>query len=183
VSGGPAVPPDPRLSDGVVTLRPWTNGDVDVLVECLNDPEIGRWIDQIPQPYTEADARAFLSGGADAFERFAVVDACDGGVLGGLGVHRVEGPDVAEIGYWARTEARGRGVTTRATLLAARWVLGLESVQRVQLRADAQNVASRRVAEKAGFRLEGILRSASWSPRQKRRYDWAVYSLLPGELE
>jgi RimJ/RimL family protein N-acetyltransferase len=167
----------------VVTLRPWTEDDVAVLVECLNEPEIARWIDQIPQPYTEADARAFLAGGTDTFGRFAVTDALDGSVLGGVGVHRVEGPDVAEIGYWARAEARGRGTTTRAAVLAARWVLSLESVQRVQLRADAQNAASRRVAEKAGFRLEGILRSANWSPRQQRRYDWAMYSLLPGDLD
>jgi RimJ/RimL family protein N-acetyltransferase len=38
------------------------------------------------------------------------------------------------------------------------------------------------VAEKAGFRLEGVLRSAYWNPRLARRVDWAMYSLLPGEL-
>ena len=183
MSGGPAVPSGPPLTDGVVTLRPWTTGDVDVLVECLNEPEIGRWIDQIPQPYTEADARAFLAGGTDAFARFAVTDARDGTVLGGVGVHRLDAPGVAEIGYWARAEARGRGLTTRAAALAARWVMGAHGVERVQLRAEAQNVASRRVAEKAGFRLEGIIRSADWSPRQQRRYDWAMYSLLPGDLD
>jgi len=56
-------------------------------------------------------------------------------------------------------------------------------VARVQLRADVENEASRRVAERAGFRLEGVLRAAHWSPRQQRRLDWAMYSLLPGELE
>ncbi|TML88881.1 MAG: GNAT family N-acetyltransferase [Actinobacteria bacterium] len=182
VSGGPAVPADPPLTDGVVTLRPWTADDVDVLVECLNEPEIARWIDQIPQPYTEADARAFLAGGSDAFARFAVTDANAGTVLGGVGVHRVDAPGVAEIGYWARAEARGRGLTSRAAALAARWAIGAQGVERVQLRAEVRNAASRRVAEKAGFRLEGILRSADWSPRQQRRYDWAMYSLLPEDL-
>ncbi len=182
MSGGPAVPADPPLTDGVVTLRPWTADDVDVLVECLNEPEIARWIDQIPQPYTEADARAFLAGGSDAFARFAVTDANAGTVLGGVGVHRVDAPGVAEIGYWARAEARGRGLTSRAAALAARWAIGAQGVERVQLRAEVRNAASRRVAEKAGFRLEGILRSADWSPRQQRRYDWAMYSLLPEDL-
>jgi RimJ/RimL family protein N-acetyltransferase len=183
VSGGPAVPSDPLLTDGVVALRPWASSDVRVLVECLNEPEIARWIDQIPQPYTEADARAFLAGGTDAFERFAVIDAQDAAVLGGVGVHRLEARGVAEIGYWARADVRGRGLTTRATRLAARWVMKAYGVERVQLRAEAQNAASRRVAEKAGFLLEGILRSADWSPRQQRRYDWAMYSLLPEDLD
>jgi RimJ/RimL family protein N-acetyltransferase len=52
----------------------------------------------------------------------------------------------------------------------------------VQLRAEVGNVPSRRVAEKAGFQLEGVLRSAHWSPRLERRVDWAMYSLLPGEI-
>jgi len=52
----------------------------------------------------------------------------------------------------------------------------------VQLRADVENVASRRAAEKAGFRLEGVLRSAHWNARLGRRQDWAMYSLLPGDL-
>ena len=53
----------------------------------------------------------------------------------------------------------------------------------VQLRADPENHASCRVAEKAGFTLEGVLRSAHWNARLGRRQDWALYSLLPGELE
>ena len=53
---------------------------------------------------------------------------------------------------------------------------------RVQLRAAVGNDASRRVAEKAGFSLEGVLRSSYWNPRLGRRVDWAMYSLLPGEL-
>ena len=49
------------------------------------------------------------------------------------------------------------------------------------LRADPENAASCRVAEKAGFTREGVLRSAHWNPRLGRRQDWAIYSLLPAE--
>jgi RimJ/RimL family protein N-acetyltransferase len=52
----------------------------------------------------------------------------------------------------------------------------------VQLRADVENVSSRRVAEKAGFAEEGVLREAHWSPRLGRRQSWVMYSVLPGEL-
>jgi RimJ/RimL family protein N-acetyltransferase len=103
-------------------------------------------------------------------------------VLGSIGIRWSESRDVGEIGYWARSDVRGRGVTTRALRLVTRFALE-NGAARVQLRADVENVSSRRVAEKAGFRLEGVLRSAHWNARLRRRQDWALYSILPGELE
>ena len=169
------------LTDGTVTLRSWSEHDLEAIVECIDgDPEISRWLDQVPQPYTLADARAYIEG-LDREESFAVTDAASGRVLGAIGLgHPQDG--VSEIGYWIRADARGRGLTTVALALLARAALAREDVERVQLRADIDNVPSRRVAEKVGFRLEGVLRSAHWNPRLERRQDWAMYSLLPGEL-
>jgi RimJ/RimL family protein N-acetyltransferase len=167
-------------SDVVISLRPWSEADVDEMVACLDgDEEISRWLEQIPQPYTPEDARAFLSRTGET--TFAVVDAEDGRVLGGMGLRWNDAHDVVEIGYWARREARGRGVTTRALTLASSLAFE-EGAARVQLRADVENVSSRRVAEKAGFTHEGVLREAHWSSRLGRRQSWAMYSVLPGEL-
>lgn len=167
-------------SDGAISLRPWSEADVDEMVACLDgDEEISRWLEQIPQPYTAADAQAFLSRTDET--TFAVVDAEDGSVLGGIGLKWNDAHDVAEIGYWARLEARGRGVTTRAVKLASSLAFE-EGAARVQLRADVENVSSRRVAEKAGFTAEGVLREAHWNPRLGRRQSWVMYSVLPGEL-
>lgn len=166
-------------SDGVVTLRPWTAADAPELVECLNgDEAISRWLDRIPQPYTLADALAYIGGIGE--QAFALTDAEDGGLLGSIALRWNEEHDVAEIGYWLRREARGRGLTTRALVLVTQIALE-EGAARVQLRAAIGNDASRRVAEKAGFTLEGVLRSAHWSPRLQRRLDWAMYSLLPDD--
>lgn len=169
-----------RPSDGVVTLRPWERRDADTLVDALDgDPEIARWLDQVPQPYRRSDALAYIGGLGES--AFAVTDAETGEVLGSVGVRFNETGDVGEIGYWLRREARGRGIMTRAVLLVSRWAFDRGTV-RLQLRADPKNVPSRRVAEQAGFRLEGILRSAHWNARLGRRQDWAMYSLLHDEL-
>jgi RimJ/RimL family protein N-acetyltransferase len=168
-------------SDGVVTLRPWRRADADSLVECLDgDPEIAIWLDQVPQPYSRADALAYIGGIGES--TFAVTDAETGRVLGSIGVRFSDTGDVGEIGYWLRSDVRGRGMMTRALRLAARWAFDEGGAARVQLRADIENTASRRVAEKVGFQLEGVLRSAHWNARLGRRQDWAMYSLLPGEL-
>jgi RimJ/RimL family protein N-acetyltransferase len=67
-------------------------------------------------------------------------------------------------------------------VLLSRAALQRDGVERVQLRADIENVGSCRVAEKAGFQLEGVLRSAHWNERLGRRQDWAMYSLLGADL-
>jgi RimJ/RimL family protein N-acetyltransferase len=169
--------------DGVITLRPWRDEDAETLVDALDgDPEIERWLDQLPQPYTLAHALAYIAGESTREEEsFAIVDAATGRVLGSIGVG-VPYDGVSEIGYWLRADARGRGVATRALVLASRWAIEERGAARVQLRADPENVASCRVAEKAGFTREGVLRSAHWNARLRRRQDHALYSLLPSEL-
>jgi RimJ/RimL family protein N-acetyltransferase len=176
----------PSLTDGVVTLRPWQAGDVDALIDAIDgDPEITAWLELIPQPYGEREARAWISAAASMWRdgtasTFAVV--ADGRVVGGCGVNWIDREQgVGDVGYWARSDARGSGYVTRAVLIAARWAFD-QGCERLQLRADTENEASLRVAERAGFTREGVQRAARYNPRLGRRMDFVVFSLLPGEL-
>ncbi|MEA2494708.1 MAG: hypothetical protein QOJ29_2619 [Thermoleophilaceae bacterium] len=169
------------LTDGVVTLRPWRRADAAELVECINgDAEITRWLDQVPQPYRTKDALAYIRGIGES--TFAITQADTGRVLGSVGIRFSESGDVGEIGYWLRADARGRGTIARALRVICEWAFERPGVARLQLRADVDNVPSRRSAEKAGFRLEGVLRSVYWNARLGRRQNWAMYSLLPEEF-
>ena len=171
---------EPSLSDPILTLRPWAPADAEAIVECIDgDPEIARWLDQVPQPYSLEDAKAYISGLGE--QAFAIVENETGRVVGSIGFGPVT-DGVGEIGYWLRADARGRGLGTRALALISRWAVARGDVSRVQLRADPENEASCRVAEKAGFQREGVLRSAHWNPRLGRRQDWVMYSLLPSDL-
>jgi len=181
--------PDPPLSDGVVTLRPWEHGDIQALVDCLDgDEEIARWLDMIPQPYGEAEARLWVDQATSYWHDgtaapFAVLAAETGEVVGGVGFRWFgEEHAVGEVGYWIRRDERGRGLTTRAVNLISRWAIEALGCERLQLRADEGNVASRRVAERAGFRREGILRSVHYNARLGQRVNYVMYSLLPSEL-
>lgn len=182
--------PDPPLSDGVVTLRPWGEaGDVEAITTACNDRAIAEFLDVIPSPYTENDAREYIEhtrqGWAEGTtSNFAITDAETGEAVGSIGVRWAE-PDqgVAEVGYWVAPQARGRGHCTRAVRLVSRWLIADCGVERLQLRADEQNAASRKVAENAGFTQEGVLRSSRYNARLGRRVDFVMYSLLAGELE
>ncbi len=183
--------PDPPLSDGVVTLRPWSREDVNALVAYLDgEDEIVRWLDAIPQPYREAEALSWIEHASSAWREgtsapFAVTDATSGELVGSVGFGWVGEREerVGEVGYWIRREARGRGLTTRAVRLVSGWVLRELGCERLQLRADERNVPSQRVAEKAGFTREGVLRSAHFNARLDRRVDFVMFSLLPSELD
>src|SRR5438034_4378470 len=99
------------LTDMIVTLRPWEPTDAEAIVECVNgDPEISRWLDRIPQPYSVEEARAYIAGETVPGETaFAVTDASSGRPLGSIGFGPITN-ETGEIGYWLRADARGGGV-------------------------------------------------------------------------
>jgi RimJ/RimL family protein N-acetyltransferase len=178
------------VADGNIELRPWSAADADAIVMRINDPEIGAYLDLVPQPYTTADAHDWFAITAEGWRNgtsatFGIhTDGIDGAV-GGVGVRFLSELDegCAEIGYWVAAEARGRGIATAATLLAARWAFdAVPDLARLQLRADVENGASNRVAEKAGFTREGVLRAQRYNVRLGRRTDFVMWSLLREEL-
>jgi RimJ/RimL family protein N-acetyltransferase len=166
------------LEDDAIRLRPFTLEDVPALVAALDgDEDVARWT-RIPSPYTEGDAREFITGTSE--RAFAVCDAATGDLIGGIGAREYD-EDVVEVGYWVRADRRGQGVAPRALRLVTRWAIEELGAGRVQLITAPDNVGSRRVAEKVGFRREGLLRSFVLIKGTRR--DAVMYSLLPDDLQ
>ncbi|GAB7045828.1 GNAT family N-acetyltransferase [Catenuloplanes indicus] len=88
---------------------------------------------------------------------------------------------ITEIHYWTAAWARGNGYAGEGARAVAEWALRQVGLERVVLRAAAGNAPSLRVAESAGFRAEGVLRSAAVL-RAGGRTDHAVYSLIRADL-
>ena len=178
------------LRQGAVTLRPWLSTDADAIVARIGDPAIVEFLDRIPQPYERRDALDYIRGSREGWQawthtNFAILVEGLEGAVGSVGIQWTEiAEGVGEIGYWVAAEARGRGVGTTATRLVAEWAFDVEQrLERLQLRADARNAASNRVAEKAGFTREGVLRSSRRNVRLGRRVDFVMWSLLRAELD
>ena len=81
-----------------------------------------------------------------------------------------------EIGYVVAPAGRGRGLAGRAVSLLTDWGLGELGLERIELRIDPRNTASERVAERAGYRREGVLRSVAF--KDGGRTDVAIWSRL-----
>jgi RimJ/RimL family protein N-acetyltransferase len=167
-------PPDPPLADAVVSLRPLRLTDVATVEAALEDADICRWFDNRGVSAREVVERAESRWQTGDAAEFALLDLeeCVGSLWLNLGTD-----GRASVGYWLLPHARGKGIGCRALVLVSRWAFDELGVKRIGLLADPRNVASLRVAERAGFQREGVLRS--WVDVNGERVDHASFSLLP----
>ena len=110
---------------------------------------------------------------------FLMFEKGSGRFVGVTGLHRPNWttPQL-ELGYWCRTSASGRGFVTEAVSAAAQYAFKHAHAVRLELITDELNTSSRRVADRCGFTLEGVLR------HQRRTVDGSlrntcVYARLP----
>jgi RimJ/RimL family protein N-acetyltransferase len=146
----------PELRDDAIRLRPFAEADVPAITLACNDPEM-RFAAAVPSPYTEDDARAYVQLAAETERRWILCISDDAGAMLGSIDLRAAGDGTGSVGYWVAPEARGRGIATRALRLVSRWALEELGVERLTLTTHPENLASQRVAEKAGFRRVGVL--------------------------
>jgi len=174
------LPPQPPLADEVVLLRLPGEADAAAIAAACRDPEIARWI-PVPVPYTPADARSFVAGVGDGWAAgtdltFAIEERASGALAGMIGLHVAGAPGRVSVGYWLAPGARGRGLATRAVRLLAAWAFADPALERLELMTRVGNEASGRVALRAGFRREGILRR--YLPYRGAPVDAVMYARL-----
>lgn len=164
-----------ELTDGVVLLRTPGPEDVDRIAEICQDPDVQEWT-TVPSPYRREDAEGFVGGYVhDGWAKgtactWAVRDAADDTLVGMVGLV-MEGTGSAEIGYWLAPDRRGQGFMSRSVDLVVGAAFGRLGLVRLSWRAFVGNGPSRRVAERAGFRVEGELRGGGVQ-RGVRRDEW-----------
>jgi RimJ/RimL family protein N-acetyltransferase len=169
------------LTDGVITLRPPCEEDVDALYRECQDPEIQRWTG-VPSPYHRENAIDYLERvkreeAEGKIVAFLAVDEEE--LLGSFSVMELDkAPRYGEIGYWVAAGARGRGIASRAVTLLRDWGASELELELIELLIHVDNQPSQRVAERTGFLDTGERRCA---PRQEgaAELDYAVYAWSP----
>lgn len=153
-----------RLQGERCTVRPWRKTDADALVHHANNLNVAKNLrDRFPHPYTKADAKFFLKHATAADDPTNLCIDVDGAAVGAVGY--VPGSDVerysAEIGYWLGEELWGRGIVTEALSLVTEHAFSELNFLRFFALPFADNPASARVLEKAGYEREALLRSSA----------------------
>jgi RimJ/RimL family protein N-acetyltransferase len=176
--------PDSPLCAAGVQLRPLAAGDFAAVRDAREHPASASFVN--PLPAADGDALVALVEAArrgDTRLHLAITDAPETEYLGEISLF-LRTPEagesgIGEIAYVVAPHARGRGVATTALRLLSQWALTALQLERLQLSIPADDAASHRVADKGGFRYEGILRATKVI--RGERIDSAMYSLLPGD--
>ncbi|MFF7093637.1 GNAT family N-acetyltransferase [Streptomyces rubradiris] len=187
--------PNISISTERLVLRPLDEDDVPALADMMNDEQVVAWT-TVPHPYTEADARRWITRLAPE-ERTAgrgiVLAVTEFLTQRLVGIVHLRNTDwrvrSSELAYVIAPWARGEGYASEAALATAQWLFHDQDFERLELRTAADNTASQQVAQKIGCISEGVLRNA-WIARARTedgtwgrvRTDIIVWSLLPEDL-
>jgi RimJ/RimL family protein N-acetyltransferase len=172
-----------EITAGRLHLRPWSAGDAGALQDALADPAVARWTGLPSRPALEWVTSTYPGRWADGTGAgFAVLDATTAELLGGVDLHGVDAADrTAELGWFSVAHARGRGVATEAVGVLCRWAFEAVGLHRLTAQVEVGNWASRALAEKAGFTVEGVLRDAP-APGDRRADTWLASLLATDEV-
>jgi RimJ/RimL family protein N-acetyltransferase len=173
--------PNPPLADDTIRLEPLTQAHAADFAELIKDSDVKRftlvpssadgafvrgWIGRYETGWLDGARAGFCIRGTsdDVFYGFAAI------------VHLDLAAREGEIGYMVAPAARGRGTSARAIELLTRWGFDALGLERLELRIDVANTASERIATRAGYRRDGVLRNVHF--KEGLRSDTGVWSRL-----
>jgi ribosomal-protein-serine acetyltransferase len=171
-------------------LRPYRADDAEQLFAAIDESRdhLRPWVTWVDNNRSVDDVRDYcIRSHANWLLRtelpLGIFDAVSGRYLGGTGLHDLDWQQRAfEVGYWLRVTAIGHGYATESTRLLVDFALSHLQARRITLRCDARNDASRRVAERSGFTLEGRLRNVRCAPDGSIS-DELIYAIVSEDQE
>jgi RimJ/RimL family protein N-acetyltransferase len=169
-----------------VLVRLLRDEDAQALFEAVDESRehLAPWMLWVKDYHSVADTLLYIRRSQAHWllrERLPVgiFETATGRLVGGSGLERISWElRLFEIGYWLRASAQGHGYVQETVQLLTRLAFEQLGAHRVQIRMDPRNVRSERVAQRAGYQLEGTLRNAStdWTGAPSDRH---IYALTP----
>lgn len=187
--------PDPVLLDlperihtARLLMRPPQAGDGPLLLAAVTEslPELRRFLASLPWVAAEQSLESSevycRNAQANFVARkdlpFLLFEISSGDLVGAAGLHRMDwATPKAEVGYWGRTSRSGKGFMTEAVFALIDYAFTHLHAERLELITDEANNASRKLAQRCGFTLEGTLCSERRAPDGSLR-NTCVYARL-----
>ncbi len=145
-----------------------------------NLAQLKTWMPWAKDDYSIDSAREFIKFNLTEFAKngsFSASIILEEKFIGAVGFHKLNLTNKsAHTGYWLAKEAQGKGIMTRCCRVLFNYLFDDVGLNRIQINCNIQNVKSRAIPERFGFKLEGIHRQIEWLNEEFR--DWAVYAML-----
>lgn len=173
----------PQLQTPRLLLRPFKADDASTVQRLAGVPEVALTTLNIPYPYEDGTAEEWISlheprWEAKEFLTLAITTEAEG-LVGAVGLHLNQPNHRGELGYWVGLPYWNRGYATEASEALLDYGFRELNLNRVQARYMVRNPASRKVMEKLGMKLEGVLRQHSLSRGQFE--DIGIYAILASD--
>lgn len=143
------------------------------------------WMPWAVDDYSIDHAKQFIHRSLNEFAqdgRFNAIIEVNGKAAGSIGFHNLDSVNrSAEIGYWIGKEFEGRGIVTRCCRVLIDYLFDTMGLNRLQINCNVENVRSRAIPEKLGFKLEGLHRQVEYI--NGKFGDWSVYAMLKEEWQ
>lgn len=162
-------------------IREWCIEDAEDLAAAINNKKVQDNLrDGLPYPYSVEDAKEYIKAvlAADENSTYAFAITLGEKVIGSIGVFRNDNIHyrTAEMGYYIAEPYWGRGFGTSAVKQISSYILQYTDIVRIYAEPFANNQASCRILEKAGFQLEGILRKNA--VKNGAMLDMCMYAMI-----
>lgn len=152
------IPPSILLTSDSLCIRSWELTDIPQLVDAVHESyaTVGRFLPWTTQNYSHRDAADWVTEAkrqhttGDGFH-CGVFLLSTGQLMGGIGINQTNpSRGLADLGYWIRQSQQHKGFATQAATLFASYIMRTCALSHLEIVTDADNLASRRVAEKCG---------------------------------
>ena len=168
-------------------LRNWEDGDVEDIVEGLNNIEVSKWMASVPYPYTENDAINFIERAKDNDENvkiaLAIVLKESNKVIGGTEIRNINKKDgIAGDGIWLNEKYQKNGYGTEAFSARNKYCFDVLGLRRIENGYFPDNEKSRKMQIKLGYKDEGIRRKKFLCLATNEYVDECVTGLLKEEF-
>ena len=169
----------PRLTSPRLLLRPWLPEDRPRFEQAVEESfdHLRPWLPWARVPLEEqwSELEAFLRKPETAHDvLYAMFDATDSTVLGGIGVHHRGTDEEREIGYWLHCDAVGRGYMTEAVEVVIAAIFEALPITAITIICDPANVRSAGVPQRLGFENTGIFPPKVITPDRMEDMIWRI---------
>lgn len=143
------------------------------------------WMPWATDDYSADSAKEFIQRTLRDYSetgRFDALIHVGGEMAGSIGFHNLDNNNrSAHIGYWIAREFEGEGIVTHSCQFLIEYLFEVLKLNRIQINCNVENVRSRAIPERLGFKLEGVHRQVEFL--NGRFGDWAIYGLLREDWE
>lgn len=164
-------------------LRSWKKGDEKELIENISNPNVSKFLSEVPCPYKMKDAKEWLkiSKEKNVFA-FAIILESEKQIVGGIGLHDTNKfKGISELGYWLGEKYHRQGIMSEASRAVLDFAFKKLKLRRVYAYAYIKNEASNSLLKKLGFKYEGMMRKHARAKSTGKIHDCNVYGLLKEE--